>query len=421
MRFTVRRPASAEVSPCWHRPSGGDVACSVYVGVARPCGAGDALKHRLALAVVGCDVPTGGASLRRVRSWDLFDPAVSLVLQTGGEHAPAAGVDGPVQSAFLGDAYTGPVHGSSRTAGHTANVECFDADRVETPRDVGGGLFDPVLAAGTLTGFEFRDRQLRAGSPTGATLGAGQALLKHPEPGGLTAAQPGNMQQLTSRQRCRHDNPSVDTHHAGIIRPRDVVGDIGEPDMPAAGPIPGDPVGLHPFGDRPRQTEPHPADLGHPYPTEPAVQPLDMMRFDRHLPKPFMHPGLMPPRAMMRPSEEVAHRLREVPQRLLLHGLRTGRQPGMLGAGRSQLGALLVVARSPKPRPPVLLLLNGQIPHIAGVPTMSRQLRGLYSGGKQPISRHPANLTAPTDTEPKGGAAFPPPAKAGGFHAAKIP
>jgi hypothetical protein len=34
LRFTVRRPASAEVSPCCHRPSGGDVAWRVHVDVA---------------------------------------------------------------------------------------------------------------------------------------------------------------------------------------------------------------------------------------------------------------------------------------------------------------------------------------------------------------------------------------------------
>ena len=34
MRFTVRRPPIGEVSPCGHRPSGGDVACSIGVGVA---------------------------------------------------------------------------------------------------------------------------------------------------------------------------------------------------------------------------------------------------------------------------------------------------------------------------------------------------------------------------------------------------
>src|SRR5271165_7694566 len=96
LRFTVRRPASAEVSPCCHRPSGGDVACSVHVGVARTRVTDLALENRLALAVLGCDVPACGASLRRVRGRDLLDPTVSLVLQTRGEHTPTACADGPV-------------------------------------------------------------------------------------------------------------------------------------------------------------------------------------------------------------------------------------------------------------------------------------------------------------------------------------
>ena len=103
MRFTVRRPASAEVSPCCHRPSGGDVACSVHVGVARPGGAGFALENRLALAVFGCDVPARGASLRRVRGRDLLDPTRSLVLQTRGEQTPSASADAPVETALLCD------------------------------------------------------------------------------------------------------------------------------------------------------------------------------------------------------------------------------------------------------------------------------------------------------------------------------
>jgi hypothetical protein len=63
LRFTVRRPASAEVSPCCHRPSGGDVACSVHIGVPRT--AGLALEDRLALAVFWCGVqaPTASATM----------------------------------------------------------------------------------------------------------------------------------------------------------------------------------------------------------------------------------------------------------------------------------------------------------------------------------------------------------------------
>src|SRR5829696_340895 len=48
LRFTVRRPPNGEVSPCSHCPSGGDVACSVHVGVAPTGSAGFALEDRLA-------------------------------------------------------------------------------------------------------------------------------------------------------------------------------------------------------------------------------------------------------------------------------------------------------------------------------------------------------------------------------------
>jgi hypothetical protein len=58
LRFTVRGPASAEVSPCCHRPFGGDVACGVHVSIARPRAAGDALENRLTLAVFRRDMPT---------------------------------------------------------------------------------------------------------------------------------------------------------------------------------------------------------------------------------------------------------------------------------------------------------------------------------------------------------------------------
>ena len=107
MRFTVRRPPIGEVSPCCHRPSGGDVACGVDVGVAPAGSAGLALEDRLALAVFGSDVPARGASLRRIRGRDLLDPTISLVLQTRGEQSPAAAPDGPVQSAFLSNATPG--------------------------------------------------------------------------------------------------------------------------------------------------------------------------------------------------------------------------------------------------------------------------------------------------------------------------
>jgi len=100
--------------------------------------------------------------------------------------------------------------------------------------------------------------------------------------------------------------------------------------------------------------------------------------------------------------------------------LRAGRQPVVLGAGRSQLGALLVVAGRAAARLPVLLLLNSEVPHIPGLATMLNQHCPLNRGRKQPISRHPDNITTTTDNPPKTNTPFPPSAKASGFHTATI-
>src|SRR6185312_11600046 len=109
----------------------------------------------------------------------------------------------------------------------------------------------------------------------------------------------------------------------------------------------------------------------------------------------------------------------EVPQRLLLHGLRACRQPVVLGTGRGQLSALLVVAGRAASRLPVQLLLDGQVPHKPGMATMLRQHHRLLTGRNQPISRHTSNLaTTTTDKLPKGQPAPPPPAEARGRHAA---
>jgi hypothetical protein len=66
----------------------------------------------------------------------------------------------------------------------------------------------------------------------------------------------------------------------------------------------------------------------------------------------------------------------------------------------------------------MLLLLDGQVPHISGVATMLRQYRLLLSSRKQPVTRHASNVTATTDKSPKGEATLPPPSKVRGPHAA---
>ena len=175
-------------------------------------------------------------------------------------------------------------------------------------------------------------------------------------------------------------------------------------------------VGLHPLRDRPREAEAHPADLRHPHPTQPAVETLDVARFDRDLPEPLMHVGFTPGRAAVRSGEKVAHRLGEVAQLLLLHGMRARCQPVVLGASRGQLRALIVVAGRVPSGLRVPVRLGGEVPHLPGVTTMLGQHRRLLGGRKQPKSRHARNAATTTDESPKG-AAFAP-SYTLGFHAA---
>ena len=269
MRFTVRRPPAGEVSPCGHRPSGGDVACSVDVGVAPSSSAGFALEHRLALAVSGCDVPARGASLRRVRSRNLLDPAESLVLQTCDQLAPAASADGAVEPTFLSDTRTRLLDGAARRARHSSHVKGLDPDHVEPPRQVGAGLLRPSPYAGPSRGLSASRSPVSSLSRRcGTALGAGQPLLQHLQPFRLTRGETGCMQQFAGRQRSRHDNTTVDADHAAVTRTGDRVGDMGERDMPAAGPITGNPVGLDTLGHRPRQAKPHPARPWAPRPDQ---------------------------------------------------------------------------------------------------------------------------------------------------------
>ena len=216
MRFTVRRPPTGEVSPCCHRPSGGDVACSVDVGVAPSGSAGFALEDRLALAVSGSDVPARGASLRRVRGRDLLDPAESLVLQTCDELAPATSADRAVEPTLLGDSRTRLLDGAARGAGHRPHIEGLDPDHVEPPREVGGGLLDPVLAPIPLAGFQLRDRPFRLARGGWSRAWHGRAAAATPStasthPGSdrvraavhRSTAQPTRQRRGRCRPRCR--------------------------------------------------------------------------------------------------------------------------------------------------------------------------------------------------------------------------
>jgi len=409
LRFTVHRPASAKVSPRCHRPSGGDVACGVHVSIARPRTAGDTLEDRLALAVFRRDMPTLRTSLRRIRCWNNFKAPRGLVFQTGHRQSPPVAADLAIEAAFLRDVGTRTVTSPARRAGHRAHIQVLDADRVETARHIGGGLLHPVTTAVGFAGAQPRNGQFRSCPPVRSALRPGESPLQSPESFRFTSTKARNTQHLPVGQSNRYRHAAVDTHYAAITGSRNGFRDHSKGDVPPPQSIHRDPVRLHRVANIAGPPEPHPTDLRYPYLPVAAAQPVDVARFEPDLPKSFMGAGLTPRRAPVAAVEEVAHRLREVPQRLLLHGLRSSGQPLVFGASRSQLGTLLVITRRPAARLPVPLLLDGQIPHKPGMTTVLGQRCRLLRAGKQPKPAHSNNLGSTTDNLSKGGKRrFPP-------------
>ena len=398
MRFTVHRPPYGEVSLCWYRPSGGDVAGCVHVGIARPRFAGDAREDRLALAVFGRDVPTNGASLRRVRGRDEFDTFRCLMVEPGYQLAPVLTTDCSVESAFLCDPNAGLVKRAACRAGHRPDVEPFHSNRVKSARQIRCRLLNPVTSPVAFARLQLRDRQFGPLPTVGAARGPREALLQPAQPHPLTSCKAWGMEQFSGGQGRRHRHTAIDTDHAAIPRARDRVWDVRESDMPATGPIPSDAVGLDflRYGARPAEADP--SDFGHPHPPVALVELSDVARSHPDLPKALMHAGLAPRRATMGTGEEVMHGLREISQRLLLHRLRPGCQPIEFGTGCGQLRRLLVVRRGATARLPKLLLLDGQVPHKSCVPAMLQQPDPLSGCWQQPKPRHTRNVATDTDT-----------------------
>jgi hypothetical protein len=243
-------------------------------------------------------------------------------------------------------------------------------------------------------------------APSGSALRSGQMPLQSTQSFGFAGTKARSMSQLPAGQGDRDRYATVYAYRAAVTGSWDGVGDESKCDVPAPRAIQGDSVGLDGVGEGAGPAEAHPPGLGDPYLSVAAVEPFDVARLDPNLPESLMRAGLAPRRATVGAAKEVAHRLGEVPQRLLLYRLRSGRQPAVFGPGRSQLATLLVVARRVAAGLPVLLLFDGQVPHKPGMATVFDHHCRLLRAGKQPKSAHLDNLGSTTDNMLKMRRAF---------------
>ena len=163
------------------KDDGGGVAVSVG---AMP--ATDAPEHRLALAVLRCDMIASGAGLGTVAGVDEHhsDPGGGgFVGKSAFESAPAGPVDGSVQPGLgrgsVGKERSGLVGVASGVgaAHHILGHQVLEHDQVVVSDQGGGGLFDPVVPAVGDSGVCAPDLGLGLGTAGGALLLAGEALV----------------------------------------------------------------------------------------------------------------------------------------------------------------------------------------------------------------------------------------------------
>ena len=396
LRFAVHRPGSPEASPRSHRMPCGDIPGRVHVSVAGVA-AGHAAEQGLALAAARCDVPARAAALRRVSGVDFLNSARGLLLQTRDKQAPAGGEYFPVQAGLVPYVSARVLDGSPGRAGHARDPQIFDPDHIESACQTGACLLNPVFAGVRLAGFQPCDGQLHLGAAAGAAPSPRKTALETAKPALPLKAEPGSAKQLARRQ-CRADrHTSVDAHEFTRTGRGKGLWNHGKRDMPASGPVPSDPVGLR-RRSRAGPAEAHPARLRNPHSAGFPAKPTHMLRLHGDNAESLVAPGLPPGGLTARASEKALHGLGVIPERLLLHHLASYPQPCKLCPRCSELTALLQIAWGAlAARPPVLLLLDSQIPHEPGMRAVLQQHSSLHLRGLETVPGHASTLAPGND------------------------
>ena len=168
MRFTVHRPPDGEVSLCWYRPSGGDVAGCVHVGVLHGPGLPRQATHAktawlLRLSRATCPHAEHRCDVYAAATRSSL-PAV-LWSSRRNQPTPPLMTDGAVEPPFLRYPSARVFHCAARGAGHRPHVERLDPNGVKPARQIRCRLLHPVSPPIGFARFDSGDR--RASSAAG--------------------------------------------------------------------------------------------------------------------------------------------------------------------------------------------------------------------------------------------------------------
>ena len=260
MRFVVHRPGNPVASPRSHGEPRRDVPSRVHVSVAGET-AGRTYEARLALARLRIHVPAHRAALTAERGTDLLHSAGRLVHQPMHHQSPTRPQDLTIESCLGKDIPARCVDGSSRRARHLADLEILDPNQVESARDVGARLFGPVLTPVRLASAHPGDGQPQSVATVRSQASASEPTFQVMKPLTLLRGQTGSMQQLASRQGRRYYDAPVNAYGHVVTRRRNRLGNYGEGDMPAPGPVTRHSVRPHVSRHDTGPAETHPSGL----------------------------------------------------------------------------------------------------------------------------------------------------------------
>ena len=382
LRFAVHQPSQRRASPRSHGTPCRDVPRRVHISIAG-IGAGDAAEESLALATLRSDMPTHRTTLTRERGIHSFHPASGPVLKAGGEHRPRGVQDRPIETCLLRHPAPRSINSAPCRADHARHPQILDPDHV-------------ILAG------DARQPGLRSLTPTGPTPATRQCTC-----GRLDTKWQRRLVGGAIRQRQRDRDTTIDTDHRAVTGTSQGRRDYREGDMPTPGSIQRDAVGL-PVRQGSAASQPDPTSLGNQDSRPAPVDLLHTQGLRADYPESLMTSLLAPGRPPMTTASPIRHRLREIPQRLLLHCVRTCSQPLVRGARIGQLLTLRPIVRETLAVIPIPELFHGEVPHEPGMCAMLREQHFLLRRRIQTkphnrkVTVHPDNSGFPTIR--KGGA-----------------